>query len=71
VGNGFLFKDYDTGGLWYGMNKSIAFHRRPLKVRERQIKRIMKEARERYNLENMIAEYIRIYERLNGGRPLS
>lgn len=71
VGNGFLFKDYDTGGLWYGLNKSIAFHRRPLKVRERQIKRIMKEAREKYNLGNMITEYIRIYERLNGGRPLS
>ena len=31
----------------------------------------MKEAREKYNLGNMIAEYIRIYERLNGGRPLA
>jgi len=71
VGNGFLFKDYDTGGLWHGLNKSIAFHRRPFKVRERQIKRIMKEAKEKYDLGNMIAEYIRIYERLNGGRPLS
>jgi hypothetical protein len=30
----------------------------------------MKEAREKYDLRNMIAEYIRIYERLNGGRPL-
>jgi glycogen synthase len=70
VGNGFLFRDYDTGALWYGLNKSIAFHRRSPKVREKQIKRIMKEAREKYDLRNMIAEYIRIYERLNGGRPL-
>jgi glycogen synthase len=71
VGNGFLFRDYDPGGLWYGLNKSIAFHRRPLKVRGKQITRIMKEARERYHLGNMIAEYVRIYERLNNGRPLA
>jgi glycogen synthase len=71
VGNGFLFRDYDAGGLWYGLEKSWAFHRKSQKVRERQLKRIMGEAREKYDLGNMIAEYIRIYEKLNGGRPLS
>jgi len=71
VGNGFLFRDYDTGGLWYALNKSITFHRRSPKVRERQIKRIMKEAREKYDQRNMIAEYMRIYEKLNGGKPLT
>jgi hypothetical protein len=35
------------------------------------MKRIMKESRQRYNLGYMIAQYIRIYERLNGGRPLA
>jgi alpha-amylase len=30
----------------------------------------MREARERYDLGGMIAEYMRIYERLNGGRPI-
>jgi glycogen synthase len=71
VGNGFLFRDYDTGGLWFALNKSITFHRRSPKVRERQLKRIMKEAREKYDQRNMIAEYIRIYEKLNGGKPLT
>lgn len=71
VGNGFLFRDYDTSGLWYGLEKSLDFHRRPANVREKQIKRIMKEARQKYDLGNMIAEYIRIYEKLNGGRPLT
>ncbi len=71
VGNGFLFRDYDTGGLWFALNKSITFHRRSPKVRERQIKRIMREAREKYDQRNMIAEYIRIYEKLNGGKPLT
>jgi len=70
VGNGFLFSNYDTGGLWYGLEKSIAFHRKPAEIRDKQIRRIMREARERYSLGHMIAEYILIYEKLNDGRPL-
>ena len=70
VGNGFLFRDYDSGGLWYAMRKSVLFHRLSATVREQQIVRIMKEARENYDLGNMIAQYIRVYERLNGGKPL-
>ncbi len=70
VGNGFLFRDYDPGGLWYGLEKSMFFHRKPLHVREAQIRRIMKESREKYDLQAMIAQYIRIYEKLNGGKPL-
>jgi glycogen synthase len=70
VGNGFLFRDYDSGGLWYGLEKSVQFHRRPPEIREPQIRRIMKEAREKYDLGSMIDSYIRIYERLNGGKPL-
>jgi glycogen synthase len=71
VGNGFLFRDYDAGGLWYALEKSLAFHRKPDEIRETQMKRIMKESRQRYDLGYMIAQYIRIYERLNGGRPLA
>jgi alpha-amylase len=70
VGNGFLFRDYDVRGLWYALEKSVTFHRLPAHVRERQLRRIMREARERYSLGSMIAEYIRIYEKLNAGRPL-
>jgi glycogen synthase len=70
VGNGFLFRDYDAGGLWYALEKSVAFHRMPAEVREKQIRRIMRESREQYSLGHMVAEYIRIYEKLNGGRPL-
>ena len=70
VGNGFLFRDYDAGGLWYALEKSVAFHRMPAEVREKQIRRIMRESREQYSLGHMVAEYIRIYEKLNDGRPL-
>jgi len=70
VGNGFLFRDYDPGGLWYALQKSVGFHRKRREIREMQLKRIMREAREKYDLGNMIAEYIRIFERLNGDQPL-
>jgi glycogen synthase len=70
-GNGFLFRDYDSGGLWYGLSKSVDFHRKPKEIREQQIKRIMKEAREKYNLDTMVDQYLQLYERLNGGNPLA
>jgi glycogen synthase len=70
VGNGFLFRDYDSGGLWYAMHNSVLFHRMPAEIREAQAKRIMRESRERYDLQTMIARYMSLYERLNGGKPL-
>jgi glycogen synthase len=70
-GNGFLFRDYDSGGLWYGLHKSIEFHRRAPELRERQLRRIMREARQKYSLDRMVSEYIAAYERLNGGLPLA
>jgi len=70
-GNGFLFRDYDPGGLWHGLEKSVRFHRMNPEVRESRLKRIMKETREKYSLDSMINQYVRVYERLNGGRPLA
>jgi len=69
-GNGFLFRDYDSGGLWHGLTKSVQFHRKPGEIREQQMKRIMRESRENYDLDNMVDKYIQVYERLNGGNPL-
>lgn len=68
-GNGFLFRDYDTGGIWYGLSRSVAFHRRPPEIREVQLRRIMREAREKYSLERMIDGYMALYERINGDVP--
>ncbi len=70
MGNGFLFRDYDTGGLWYALEKSLAFHKKPPEIREAQMKRIMREARGKHDLGLMIADYIRVYQKLNDGRPL-
>ncbi|HYA13759.1 MAG TPA: glycogen/starch synthase [Syntrophales bacterium] len=70
AGNGFLFQNYDPGGLWYGLSKSVQFHRKSPEIRESQIKRIMREARKKYDLDTMVDEYLKVYERLNGGNPL-
>jgi glycogen synthase len=70
-GNGFLFHDYDSNGLWYGLAKSVQFHRKSLETRCRQIKRIMREARQKYDLNTMVDRYVQLYERLNGGAPLA
>jgi len=70
-GNGFLFQNYDPGGLWYGLSKSVRFHRKSPKVREPQIRRIMREARKKYDLDTMVDAYVRLYETLNGGEPLA
>jgi glycogen synthase len=71
AGNGFLFKNYDSGGLWYGLSRSVQFHRRSPEVRERQIKRIMREARKKYALDSMVDAYVKTYEKLNGQLPLA
>ncbi len=70
-GNGFLFRDYDVGGLWYGLHRSVEFHRRPPEVREKQLRRIMRKVRKRHSLDRMVNEYIAVYERLNGNIPLA
>jgi glycogen synthase len=71
TGNGFLFRDYDSGGLWYGLLKTVRFHRHTPEIKEKQLKRIMRETRRTYDLKKMVDEYVRVYERLNVGNPLS
>ena len=73
-GNGVLFKNYDSNGLWWGLKHAVDHHRRfrdnPA-LWEKQMKRIMQEARKNWSLENMVAGYITAYENLNQGKPLA
>lgn len=72
-GNGVLFRTYDTGGLWWGLSKTVQNHRyfrkRP-KEWEKQMRRISDQARKTWSLDSMVARYITAYEELNGGTPL-
>lgn len=72
-GNGVLFRDYDANGLLWGLETTIEHHRyfrEHPREWDKQMRRIMKEARHTWSLENMVAKYITAYEELNGGKPL-
>jgi glycogen synthase len=74
IGNGVLFKDYDASALWWGLTQTVSNHRvfrqNPL-LWEKQLQRIMKEARKNWSLENMVAGYLTAYKRLGGSMSLS
>jgi glycogen synthase len=72
-GNGVLFRDYNAGGLWWGLSTAVQNHRyfrEHPREWEKQMRRIMKEARSTWSMDNMVAKYITAYEDLNGGKPL-
>jgi len=72
-GNGVLFRDYNASGLWWGLSAAVQNHRyfrQHPKEWEKQAKRIMKDTRNNWNLDNMVARYIAAYEVLNDKRPL-
>ena len=72
-GNGVLFRTYDAGGLWWGLAKTVEYHRyfqKHPKEWEKQMRRIMMQARKTWSLDNMVARYITAYEQLNDGKPL-
>ena len=68
-GNGFLFDNYDSNGLFWALDQAMAFYRRPAEVRDREIARIMGESLRRFNHQACAMEYIRLYERMLD-RPL-
>jgi len=72
-GNGVLFKDYDPAGLWWGLSTSLDNHRyfkkNPAEWGQ-QMRRIMKETRQSWSMDQMVAGYMTIYEQLNNGKPL-
>jgi glycogen synthase len=72
-GNGVLFRDYNASGLWWGLATAVQnqrYFRQHPKEWEKQARRIMKEARNNWSLDNMVARYIAAYELLNDKRPL-
>jgi starch synthase/alpha-amylase len=63
-GNGFLFKNYDSGGLFWAIQQAMSFYQLPSQERSRQISRIMKESAETFNHEVMARHYIELYQKL-------
>jgi len=69
TGNGFLFKDYDTGGLSWAIDQALAFYKLPQPEREKHLARIMRESSGRFTHSATALAYINLYERMLA-RPL-
>jgi glycogen synthase len=73
-GNGVLFRNYNGAGLWWGLTATVQNHRyfrEHPREWEKQARRIMRETRSNWSLDNMVARYITAYEGLNDGKPLA
>jgi len=64
TGNGFLFKTHDTGGLSWAIDQAMIFYSLPQSIKEKQIKRIMKESLAAFNHDVTAKKYIDLYERM-------
>jgi starch synthase len=63
-GNGFLFKTFDAGGLFWAIQQAMAFYNLPQEKKARQIKRIMQESAATFTHENTARQYIGLYEKM-------
>jgi glycogen synthase len=61
-GNGFLFKTFDSNGLFWAINEAMKFHGMPAQAKARQIKRVMAESTETFTYERSARQYIELYE---------
>lgn len=64
TGNGFLFKYFDSQGLFWAIDEAVKFFKLPKKVKNENIRRIMKQAMKRFNHKECARRYIELYEKM-------
>ncbi|MFA7230770.1 MAG: glycogen/starch synthase [Victivallaceae bacterium] len=69
AGNGFIFKDHNTQGLFWAVEQAMKFFRLPEATKNTQIDRIMIESKSMFNHDVTAKRYIEIYETMLN-RPL-
>ena len=75
TGNGILFDDYDSEALRRAIDRAMEFHALPWDVREREIRRIMRESKHEFFHDQVARQYMERYEAMlarplmNDGRP--
>ena len=69
TGNGFCFEDYDSSGLRWAIDQAMDFYALPWKVREREIRRIMRESKLEFCHDQVARRYMDRYEAMLA-RPL-
>jgi starch synthase/alpha-amylase len=63
-GNGLLFKNFDSKGLFWAIEQAMNFYNLPKTTKNQQIRRIMKESAETFTHANTARQYIALYERM-------
>lgn len=64
TGNGFLFNSFDSNGLFWAIDQAMYFYKRPRKVKDEQIRRIMLQSVETFNHAVTARQYIDLYEKM-------
>ncbi len=64
TGNGFLFKTFDSNGLFWAIDQAMHFYKRPRKIKTQQIKRIMTQSAETFNHAVTARQYMDLYEKM-------
>lgn len=64
TGNGLVFKVYGSEGLEWAMDEAMVFHGQPAESKARQVSRIMRESKARFNHAVCARAYIDIYEKM-------
>ncbi len=67
AGNGFVFKEASRADFEFGIKEALMFYAQPRELRKKNLKRIMRESSENYNLEKTASEYMRLYDELIKG----
>jgi ADP-glucose type glycogen/starch synthase len=62
VGNGFCFLIADKSGLEFGIKEALKFYSLPPEIKEKQLQRIMSEAKRKFNLKNTAEKYMQVYD---------
>ena len=64
TGNGFLFKTYDSNGLFWAISQAMEFFSLCKRTKTTQIRRIMQESQANFNHSVTARQYIKLYEKM-------
>jgi len=64
TGNGFLFKTFDSNGLYWAIGQAMQFYMLPVRIREQQISRIMMQSNSKFSYDVTAQRYVDLYEKM-------
>ncbi|MBN2416909.1 glycogen/starch synthase [bacterium] len=62
IGSGFVFEEYNSDGLLYGISEAMRFWRHDKPFKCRVLERIIRESTQKFNIRDTARKYIELYE---------